>query len=491
MSLDATLLSVEPGINILSDNQPNDPYARRVVLFEADPAEVQAKVNDPNVLIEPEILHWYGPTPPADLIPTQLLSAEITGAMLNQNLPPSPALLAGASMTVVVQGGGRPLYGATVLLYASGTNLPQPITVVTDRNGTAVFPLPVGAIPSALVAIPAGGFWTMVKRAPSMNETIACVPLPTDGPLGWWHKVLGQRAFDETAGKGIKVGVIDTGCGPHPCLAHVHLVGAFINDDQLPPAETTDVDSHGTHVSGIIGAHPLSDPTYRGQYGGVAPGVDLFVARVFATAGKGANQADIANAIDALSRTEGVDLINMSLGSRQPSQIERDTIIDAYERGTVCVCAAGNDASAVNWPGAFPECVAVSALGVLGWGPDGSLASTRLPTSSTMLGKNNLYLANFSSFGPEVLCTGPGVGIISTVPARYGLEAPYLAMDGTSMASPAVCGALAVALAGSTAYAAEPRAKSRSDLAKQLLRNICQDVGLALPMQGLGVPLLP
>jgi hypothetical protein len=485
-SLEATLLSIDPGIDVLADNQPKDPYARRVVVFEADPAEVQAKLIDPNVLIEPEILHWPDVVPPADLIAAQRMSADMMASMSALGFSSNFPQLASTQMTVVVEGGGARLNGASVLLYTSASGLPQPIKSVTGINGTAVFSLPMGSTPSALVVIPAGGFWIMVKRGPSFNESIECPVLPAAGPLGWWHGLLGQAAFDPTAGKAIKVGVIDTGCGPHPCLAHARLIGAFTDDSTLPPGAAADVDSHGTHVCGLIGGRPVA----AGHYGGIAPGVDLLVARVFPAAGKPANQADIANAIDALSRDESVDLINMSLGSTQASQIEHDSITDAYERGTVCVCAAGNNASAVNWPGAFPECVAVSALGQLGWGPDGTLASTRIPTSSGFLGARNFYLANFSSFGSQVLCAGPGVGIISTVPARFGLVAPFLAMDGTSMASPAVCGALAVILAASAAYAKAPRGKSRSDLAKQLLRDGCKDIGLALQYQGLGVPLI-
>jgi hypothetical protein len=485
-SLEATLLSIDPGIDVLADNQPKDPYARRVVVFEANPAEVQAKLIDPNVLIEPEILHWPDVVPPADLIAAQRMSEDMMASMSDLGLSSNFPQLASTEMTVVVEGGGARLNGASVLLYASGSGLPQPIKSVTGIDGTAVFSLPMGSMPSALVVIPAGGFWIMVKRGPSFNESIECPALPAAGPLGWWHGLLGQAVFDPNAGKAIKVGVIDTGCGPHPCLAHARLIGAFTDDSTLPPEAAADVDSHGTHVCGLIGGRPVA----AGHYGGIAPGVDLLVARVFPAAGKPANQGDIANAIDALSRDESVDLINMSLGSTQASQIEHDSITDAYERGTVCVCAAGNNASAVNWPGAFPECVAVSALGQLGWAPDGTLASTRIPTSSSFLGARNFYLANFSSFGSQVLCAGPGVGIISTVPARFGLVAPFLAMDGTSMASPAVCGALAVMLAASAAYAKASRGKSRSDLAKQLLRDSCKDIGLALQYQGLGVPLM-
>jgi subtilisin family serine protease len=305
----------------------------------------------------------------------------------------------------------------------------------------------------------------MVKRAPGLNEAIDCPSLPTKGPSGWWHDMLGISSFDVSAGSRIKVGVADTGCGPHACLQHVNDVGAFVGGTSPPAPAGRDVDSHGTHVCGIIGARPVA----KGQYSCIGPDLDLYIARVFPGPEAGANQGDIANAIDALSRGRAVHLINLSLGSSQPSQIEHDAIIDAYERGTVCVCAAGNNAGPVNWPAAFPECVAVSALGHLNGPPPGSLAATRLPTAAELFGKDSYYFANFSCFGPQVLCAGPGVAIISTVPERYGLQAPYLSMDGTSMASPAVCGVFGVMLSKSTQYLAAPPDRGRSDLAKTIL----------------------
>lgn len=280
----------------------------------------------------------------------------------------------------------------------------------------------------------------------------------------------------------MRVGVIDTGIGPHPYLDHVNDVGAFINGDSDTDAGS-DVDSHGSHVCGIIGARPVNNS----EYGGIAPGVALYSARVFPK-GRGANQLDIVNAIDELSREQEVDLINMSLGSSISSEVEQDAIIDAWERGTLCICAAGNSNGPVQFPGAFKETVAVSAIGLLGWGPSGSMASIRLPSDPFRFGDENLYHANFSCFGPEIVCGGPGVGYISTVPERFDLNKPYASMGGTSMASPAACAALATILSRSDEYKSLPRNQERSVVAIRILRQNCQSIGLDPAYEGHGMP---
>jgi subtilisin family serine protease len=214
---------------------------------------------------------------------------------------------------------------------------------------------------------------------------------------------------------------------------------------------------------------------------------------VFADAESGANQADIANAIDALSRTHRADLINMSLGTppgSPPSQIERDAVLDALERGTLCICAAGNDNhNEVSFPSRFAECVAVSALGRLGVGPSGSLSALRVPQGQAdRFGMDNLFLANFSNHGLGLDATCLGVGIIAAVPERFGMQAPFAVMDGTSMASPALTGMLAARLGGDATYKALPRDQARAAHARQAMRGMLADAGFAVQYQGGGMP---
>lgn len=466
------------GADVVSRLEPADETAREVIVFEANPAEVAAKaaLAGPDVMIEPEILHFPAATLPMDM--ARLARAQTAGHVLAGS---------GVTFGVTVKGASKVLPNAEVVLILRANGGRQnTLTELTNSKGKASFSFSKAWTPAALIAIPAGDHWTMVVRGPANGVTVTCPPLPETGPLAWWHEVLGLSAPAFELGEGISVGVIDTGAGPHAHLSHVIDAGAFIEANHVTTEGAgRDVGSHGSHVSGTIGARPGAE---SGRPGGIAPGVTLMAARVFASQDVGANQGDIASAVEHLSRIRRADLINMSLGAPRPSEIEHDAIIDAAERGTLCICAAANSGGPVEFPAAFPESVAVSALGLEGWGPAGSLASIRLPQEPEKFGNENLYLANFSCFGPEIDCAAPGVGIIAPVPERFGLVAPYGAMDGTSMASPAACGLLAAVLSVSADYLDLPRDVTRSEKARALLRQVSRDIGLAAKFQGRGVP---
>lgn len=463
---------------ILRDTNPSDQLARRVTIIEADPAEIAAKIATmpANVIVEPEILHWRDIVLPRDLLPVR------------RGFEAAPLDAApGNAVTLTVTGGGTPLAHAAVELHSTllGANVRHKGR--TDAAGICSFQIPMNAQPSVAVVAPIGGFWTMLARGLDLTRTIECPPLPTDGPLGWWHEMLGLDTFDTRLGESIRVGVADTGVGPHANLAHAIGIGAFIDGERLPPERVVDVDAHGTHVAATIGARPVQPS----DYAGIAPGCELFAARIFKGPDDGATNADIANAIDALSREHQVDIINLSLGTTDASEVVHDAIIDALERGTLCICAAGNDAAAVNFPAAFPESVAVAAAGLQGWGPAGSLSAARLPLDPILFGTRNMFAANFTSKGAAIDCVGPGVGILAAVPNPISASVLHGGMDGTSMASPAVCGALAARLSQDPSYRALPRDLSRAQAARRLLIEMLQEIGLPLIFEGRGMPLLP
>ncbi|HZI84488.1 MAG TPA: S8 family serine peptidase [Casimicrobiaceae bacterium] len=473
-----TIARLAGNSRVVADKDPADETARRVVVFDADAAHVA---------------HLRS-TLPADAILEPLVRRKLhrhTPIELAAASPLNGLALGGSAATykVTVKGGGDPLAGIEVMFYVRDPSGHIGIaTATTDKQGRAKIGLPQGSSVSFVEPIPYSGFWIMLAEAPPSGSTIDCLPVAkaSNGGGAWWHSAMGVDVNAQGRGAGLKVGVIDTGCGPHPNLGHVKLVGAYVDGHSLPGSQATDVAEHGTHTTGIVGARRKK----AGDYAGMAPDCELFHARVFKGEGEGdgPSQADIVNAIDALSRDNKCDLINMSLGGGPPSEAEEDCIRDAAERGTLCICSAGNDAGPIEFPGAYAECSAVSAIGRIGWAPSGTFSSSNRPHVAAMLGQHNLFLAAFSCFGSTLACAAPGVGIVSTVPDKKGVTGAYMEMDGTSMASPAACGALAVILSQDAAYKALPRDISRTTAARNALAQHCVPFGLAVKFEGRGLP---
>ena len=476
-SVTTTLGLLQGRGRIVSDVDRGDDLSRRVVVLEADDAQVlNVRARMPaDAILEPLVrraLHTRTPLIMREAVPVAADGADHAAA---------------ATYRVSITAGGNALVGIDVLFYLQDGSGQLKITQrQTDNGGWATVGLRAGMTVAMVEPVPYAGFWIVLVEAPPSGTNIDCPPIPRSGPAGWWHTALGVDPTRGGLGQGIRVGVIDTGCGPHANLNHVNLAGVCVNNQVLPGPGARDVAEHGTHTSGLIGARP----TGRGEYAGLAPDCDLFHVRAFASEDQGPSQADLVNAIDLLSRDNRCDLINMSLGGGPPSQIEEDAIRDAAQRGTLCICSAGNESSAIDYPAAYPECAAVSAIGLLGWAPPGSFSAGNRPDDPALIGQNGLFLATFSCYGAGLACAGPGVGIISTVPDHDGGTRLYMEMDGTSMASPAACGALASILAADADYGTLARDISRYTAARTLLGKHCASIGLAMNYQGQGVPKL-
>lgn len=154
-------------------------------------------------------------------------------------------------------------------------------------------------------------------------------------------------------GSGIKVGVIDTGVDyRHPSLRDAYKGGYDFVDDDSDPMETPPdpnnpeaMTEHGTHVSGIIlgrgdPQHP-DGPT--GWVRGIAPGADLYAYRVLGPGGTGTEEDVIAGVEQAV--LDGMDVINLSLGSDANDQYAADSIAlnNAMLSGVVVVTSNGNN----------------------------------------------------------------------------------------------------------------------------------------------------
>ena len=186
--------------------------------------------------------------------------------------------------------------------------------------------------------------------------------------------------------------------------------------------DPTDLNGHGTHVAGTVGA--------RGENGRGIAGMNwrtrLMPLRVLGSNGTGT----VANVIRGYryAATHGARIVNVSLGASSSSLAERDAIGAAP--GVLFVVAAGNggadgvgdDAARLpEYPCAYPLANIVC------------VAST---------GRRD-QLSSFSNYGAaSVDLAAPGEGILST-----WLGGRYVNLSGTSMATPHVAGAAALLLA--------------------------------------------
>jgi len=237
----------------------------------------------------------------------------------------------------------------------------------------------------------------------------------------WHHSTINSElAWSITTGEGVLIAVIDTGIDiTHPALRYRISPRSFNSHSlRIGIQYVQDDDGHGTHVAGIIAASARG-----GTVAGVAPGAELLVIKANSP---GAGYFERASWLRGVNYAveNGARIINLSLGRHHhsgPDPNEHSVLRTAVNAGVVIIAAAGNDGyRRANFPAAYPEVIAVSALqepGVF----DGRFSN--------------------SNFGPEIALAAPGGQIYSTLPAsRTGNK------SGTSMAAPAVAGAAALVL---------------------------------------------
>lgn len=378
------------------------------------------------------------------------------------------------TVTVTSAKDGKPVAGAMVVAFtdfasragAQGT---------TNAKGQVALALGGGTKKVERVYVyPKLGFWPSMQRNVTLKtgSTIKLQPIDT-------AYVDCVRYFyaggDVNSGKGITVGVIDSGVATnHPDLV---VQGGQNTVPGEKPQDFGDngTEGHGTHVAGIIAARGTAPKGIRG----VAPGVTLRSYRVFGQGGDNASNYAIAKAIDA-GVADKCDLLNMSLGGGAPDPVTAEAIAAAYNAGVVIFAANGNDdRKPVSFPAANDMCQAVSAMGRKGTFPGGTepVGSIAAPYGKD---KKN-FVASFSNIGSDTDLTGPGVGVISTVPAGYGV------MSGTSMATPAETGAAARLLAAKPAILAMPRDQHRTAAMIAAIAQSCRLLGFGATFEGKGM----
>jgi autotransporter-associated beta strand protein len=186
----------------------------------------------------------------------------------------------------------------------------------------------------------------------------------------------------------------------------VSVVGA----PSIHSGNPADSNGHGTHVAGIAAASAYN------HLGGVGVAFNCQIMAIAAGQYSGVfDVTDIAEGIN-YAVAHGAEVINMSFGGYQRSQIIEDALTVALSQA-VLVAAAGNDhLSAFDnpmYPAAYPF-----VLGVMASDPFGNLAK-------------------WSNYDYDM--SAPGVNIYSTLPGNH-----YASWSGTSMAAPIVSGMAAL-----------------------------------------------
>jgi subtilisin family serine protease len=327
-----------------------------------------------------------------------------------------------------------------------------------------------------LAADPSVDFVTLGRHFDEPDEPKT--PNTEVAPL-WWQRIGGdpEEARDAVRagagndnGSGVNVAVIDSGIdGSHPDL---NVVGG-IDCTSGKPVEVTPVDvmGHGTSVAGVIGARNNGSGII-----GTAPGTPLWSVRVVSNTGSITEESLIC-AIDWVTSTHKDDnedndiaVANISIGGpgTDTANCGKGTdpmhyaICRSVRAGVTYAVAAGNSAAdlAGTVPAAYHEVLTATAMADFDGKPEGLAPSLCGRDDWRRLGQLDDRPAFFSNFAVNAkdkrhTIAAPGVCILSTVPGGYGIN------NGTSFASPAVAGAVALCINNGACQGSGPEVREQ------------------------------
>src|SRR2546423_1397526 len=123
-----------------------------------------------------------------------------------------------------------------------------------------------------LYVIPANGYWGAFRNSLPITPRIVVSIDPLNPAYRDAIRNRYSSKFNQTTG--VRLGVLDTGCGPHSDL---NIVLGRCTVTGQPATSSNDIDQHGTHVAGLAGGKGALGPCTLG----LAPGVSLHAYRVF------------------------------------------------------------------------------------------------------------------------------------------------------------------------------------------------------------------
>lgn len=215
------------------------------------------------------------------------------------------------------------------------------------------------------------------------------------------------------------VAVLDTGIKTdHPDLTGMTITGRNILNPAAAPFDDELDGGHGTHVAGIIAANTHNGAGIAGTaYCNTSwtAKILLMPVKILDEFGEG-NDADTDAGI-RWAADNGANVINISLGGPQQSEVLQKAVNYAYGKGCVVVAAAGNNNGPVWYPAACSNAIAVAAT-------DG--ADSRVSYS-------NYGKIDVSAPGDDIWSCTNWDTFSTTLPAYYS-------ESGTSFAAPFVSG---------------------------------------------------
>lgn len=257
-----------------------------------------------------------------------------------------------------------------------------------------------------------------------------------------WHKGY--------AGEGVTVAILDSGIYPHPDLVQpTNRILAFL--DFLKPELSTPYDDngHGTHCAAAATGNGFSS---AGKYAGPASKANLVALKVLDKQGSGKT----SQAIQALEwclenkNKYNIRVISLSLGYKASESYRDDLFCQAvgkvWEEGIVVCTAAGNEGPeerTVYSPGIHPDIITVGASNDKGTpdSADDEVAdfSSRGPTPDGLTKPDVLVPGN------EIISARAKGSYLDKTMDNSVIEEWYLALSGTSMATP-ICAGIAAQL---------------------------------------------
>ena len=170
-----------------------------------------------------------------------------------------------------------------------------------------------------------------------------------------------------------------------------------------------DTNGHGTAMAGMIAAKDNGIGIT-----GVAPGVSLYSLQVLDSS----NHCTLSQLLSAIywACENGMDIINLSLGTEVDSSLLHQAVADAKAKGCLVVAAGGNmESTDVLYPAAYDEVLATGAT------------------------DTNGELVTGYGAGDTLDILAPGLGVPTT-----GLPEGVITVDGTSISAAQVTGAAAL-----------------------------------------------